>query len=110
MQSGAGQMISSGAHLFVRDELTVVLLGAAGGLAWAFASLTFGISLPFAQIPEPFRPAATLFVLPFSLAGWLGSTLQLPLVDPTWLVMATGASLGLVPMAVWLSFERLGHR
>lgn len=99
-------MIPSGDHLYIRDELVFVLLGGAGGLAWGLASLIFGISLHLVQIPGPLRLAAILFILPFSLAGWLGSTLQLPPVDPTGLVMATGATLGLVPMAAWLGFKR----
>jgi hypothetical protein len=110
MKSGAGQTVSSGSHLFIRVELAFVLLGAAGGLAWGLASLIFGTSLHLVQIPGPLRLAALLFILPFSLAGWLGSALQLPLVDPTGLVMAAGATLALVPMAAWLGFERWRDR
>jgi hypothetical protein len=110
MGSGAGQTISSGGHLCIGDELAFVLLGAAGGLAWGLASLIFGISLHLFQIPGPLRLAAHLFILPFSLAGWVGSALQLPLVDPAGLVMATGAILGLVSVAAWLAFERWRDR
>ena len=58
----------------------------------------------------PLRVAATLFNLPLSLAWWLGSTLQLPLVDPTGLVVATGATLGVLPVAVWLGVLRWRYR
>jgi len=103
-------MICPGGHLFIREDLAFILLGAAGGLAWGLASLIFGVSLHLVQIPGPLRPAAILLILPFSLAGWLGGTLQLSLVDPTGLVMATGATLGLLPMAAWLGFERWRDR
>ncbi len=110
IDSEAGQIISTRGHPFRWDELAFVLLGSAGGLAWGLTSLIFGMPLHLAQVPAPVRAAAILFNLPLSLAGWLGSTLQLPLVDPTGLVMATGATLGLVPMAAWLGFERWRDR
>jgi hypothetical protein len=110
MQSRGTERLLSGRRVFTPGELAFALLGAAAGLGWGLASLILGISLHLVQIPSPLRLAALLFILPFSLAGWLGSTLQLPLVDPTGLVIATGSTLGLVTMAAWLGFKRWRDR
>jgi hypothetical protein len=88
------------------DGLAVVLLGAGAGLLWGLVSLIFGMFLHLAPISAPLRVAAALFTLPLSLAWWLGSTLQLPLVDPTGLVLATGTTLGVLPVVAWLGVER----
>jgi hypothetical protein len=106
----AGQLISTRGRLLRWDELALVVLGAAAGLLWGLLSLILGMPLHLAQISGPLRVAATLLNLPLSLAWWLGSTLQLPLVDPIGLVMATGAILGLLPSGAWLGFERWRDR
>jgi hypothetical protein len=108
--SEAGHLISTRGRLLRWDELALVLLGAGAGLLWGLLSVIFGMHLHLAQISAALRVAATLFNLPLSLAWWLGSTLQLPLVDPTGLVMATGATLGVLPAAVWLGLERWRYR
>ncbi len=102
----ADQLISPRGPLLRWDELAFVLLGGAAGLAWGLASLIFGMSLHLAQLSGTLLGAAVLFNLPLSVAWCLGRTLQLPLVDPTGLVMATGAMLGLLPVAAWLGLER----
>ena len=110
VDSEAGQLISTRGRLLRWDEVAFVLLGAAAGLLWGLLSLVFGMPLHLAQMSAALRVAATVFNLPLSLAWWLGSTLQLPLVDPTGLVMATGATLGVLPVAVWMGIERWRNR
>jgi len=108
--SEPSQLISTRGRLLRWDELALVVLGTGAGLLWGLLSLVFGMPLHLAQMSGPLRVAATVFNLPLSLAWWSGSTLQLPLVDPTGLVMATGATLGVLPVAVWLGVERWRNR
>jgi hypothetical protein len=101
-----GQLGSDAGRFLRWDELALVLLGAGAELLWGLVSLIFGMFLHLAPISAPLRVAAALFTLPLSLAWWLGSTLQLPLVDPTGLVLATGTTLGVLPVVAWLGVER----
>jgi len=110
VDSEAGQLILTRGRLLGWDEVALVLLGAAAGLLWGLLSLVFGMPLHLAQMSAALQVAATVFNLPLSLAWWLGSTLQLPVVDPTGLVMATGATVGVLPVAVWLGVERWRYR
>jgi uncharacterized membrane protein YccF (DUF307 family) len=92
------------------EELTLVLLGAAGGVAWGVLSLLFGMSLHLTHMPAVVRVSVTVVGLPLYLAGWLASSLQLPFVDPTGPVVATAAALGMLAVSVWLTIERWRDR
>lgn len=98
------------ARILGAEELTLVLLGAAGGVAWGVLSLVFGISLHLTHMPAVIRVSVTVFSLPLYLAGWLAGSLHLPLVDPTGPVLATAATLGMLAVSVWLSIERWQDR
>ena len=108
--SETSRLDSTTARLLRQEELAFVLMGCGAGLLWGLLSLIFGMPLHLAQISAAPRVAAALFTLPLSLAWWLGSTLQLPLGDPTGLVMATGTTLGVLPVAAWLGVERWRER
>ena len=92
------------------EQQVLVLLGGGGGLLWGLLSLVFGLPDPLAPTSGALRLAIGIINLPLSLAWWLGSTLQLPLVDPSGLVMVTGAVLGILPVMVWLGIDRWQRR
>lgn len=92
------------------EELTLVLLGAAGGVVWGVLSLVLGMSMRLTHMPGALRVSVTVFSLPLRIAWWLGSTLQLPFVHPTGLVVATAATLGMLAVSVWLIIERWRDR
>jgi hypothetical protein len=92
------------------EEQVLVLLGAGGGLLWGLLSLVVGLSEPLVPASGPLHLAISIINLPLSLGWWLGSTVQPPFVDPSGLVMVTGAVLGIFPVMVWLGIDRWQHR
>jgi hypothetical protein len=93
-------------RLLGSEELVLVLLGAAGGVTWGLLALVFGMSLHLTHMSGAVQVLITIFSLPLYLAWWLGATLQLSLVDPSGLVLAAGATLGVLLIVTWLSIER----
>jgi len=70
-------------------------LFAAGGLGWGFFSLLLALSRAFAESTGLLRVVLIALSSPYHLAAWLGATLQLPVVDPTGLVVGVGLLMGL---------------
>ena len=91
----------------VRDyEWPLLLLAVAGGLFWGLVSLFVGFSWLFVEASGVLRIALTALSLPLYLTFWLGTTLQLPVNDPSGLVMATGIVLGFILAIAHLSMLR----
>jgi hypothetical protein len=95
----------------VRDyEWTILLLSVGDGLVWGVVSLFIGFSWLFVRASGVLRVALIALSLPLHLAFWVGRILQLPVTDPTGLVIATGVVLGLIPGIVFPSVLRWRER
>ena len=91
----------------VRDYEWVLLSLMSGvGLVWGVVSLFVGFSRLFVEASGVLHAALTVFCLPLYLALWLGSALQLSVINPSGLVMATGVVLGLIAAVACLSVLR----
>jgi hypothetical protein len=100
-------MAGDGTRVPKSEELALVASGAASGVAWGLLALVLGLSVHPTHVAGALRVSIIILGLPFYLAGWLGSILQPPFVDPTAMVITIGATLGVLPAAALMSVQRL---
>lgn len=91
-------------------EWMVLLLACGGGLAWGLLSVVLWSSWSFANASGAVRVIVAVVCLPLYLAFWLGSVFDLPFVDPTGLVLASGALVALTAAAACLGALRRRDR
>jgi hypothetical protein len=91
-------------------EWMVLLLACGGGFAWGLLSLALWSSWCFAAASGAARVILAFLCLPLHLAFWLGRLFELPFVDPTGLVLATGALIALAAAAACLGVLRWRDR
>jgi hypothetical protein len=103
--------MSSMNRRLVRDyEWMLLLMAVGGGLLWGVLSLFMGFSWRFVEAAGVLRIVLTVFTAPLHVAYWLGSMLRLSVTDPSGVVIATGAILGLIPGVVCLGVLRWRDR
>lgn len=94
----------------IRDhELMLLLLAAGAGLAWGVVAIAVGYPLML-SISGVSRTIVTVLSLPLYLTFWLGTTLQPDVSDPSGMIIAVGAVLGLIPMIILLGLQRWRER
>jgi len=94
----------------VRDyELMLLLLAAGAGPAWGVLAIAVGYPLMLSTSGVS-RTIVTVLSLPLYLTFRLGTILQPNVSDPSGMVMAVGAGLGLIPMIILLGLQRWRER